>query len=120
MKIIATIADLRNMPWTERFVRPEIETIEQATEFMDRMINSFNMTLRADEQNRRLVGVTIEPITTDDARNLGVFDYGSARAEAPFLPGELADAWQEGYDAAESSYLRYSRYDEDNDEDEDD
>lgn len=116
MKVIATIADTKQMPWNEKYIRPEIETIEAATAFMTRMINGYNATLRPKEDPRHLVSVTVEPITMDEARDLGDYDYGTATVN-PFPPGELADAWQEGYDKAEADDMDYDDGEDDENED---
>lgn len=118
MKLIATIADTKQMPWNEKYIRPEIETVEAATTFMTRMINGYNATLRPNEDPRHLVSVTLEPITTKDAEDMGDWDYARGKDETdnPFAPGELADAWQQGYRDAEDFDTDYDDGDDDSDD----
>lgn len=117
-KIIATISDIKQMPWTEKYVRAKVQTIEDATVFMELMIRQFNATLSPNEEPRHLVSVTLEPISPKEAKDMGDWDYDHNKSENPFPPGELADAWQEGYDAAEDFDTDYDDGGED-DENED-
>lgn len=95
MKITATITDAASKPWTETWLRPEIESTEDAAVYARRLVSSYNETLRPGEIPRSLVSVEATPLTIEDAIKLGA-QYWERDKPNPFPAGPLYDGWETG------------------------
>ncbi|MBE7497091.1 MAG: hypothetical protein HS117_19290 [Verrucomicrobiaceae bacterium] len=105
MKITVIIADDRRPEgWPECYTATKWDaSLVDHRNQIERLVHSFNATLRAGELPRRILGITSEEIDEADAFNMGMHAYNrGVGREDNYWPADHAnhphwrDGWEEG------------------------